>query len=211
MESKNIYSKLQEVSLKLQQSEVKKSGYNQFSKFYYYELKDFMPVINEELAKKGIWHKVDFETVGEVLKATLTFIDDNGNEAKVIHDIPRTMTMKGANEMQVTGSIQTYARRYLYLSAFGITDGDVIDSQDKAVFKEDNKNELIAMTTLLQKLKPGKRKEVVEWLATEKGIDTTDEQLTKEEIAFVVIVVNKTLKKIEETEQQKPKSLFEGE
>jgi hypothetical protein len=39
------------------------------------------------------------------------------------------IAMKGANEIQSLGAVQTYSRRYLYLAALGIVENDVVDSK----------------------------------------------------------------------------------
>lgn len=38
------------------------------------------------------------------------------------------LDLKGANKMQMLGGIQTYARRYLYMAMFDITENDAFDA-----------------------------------------------------------------------------------
>lgn len=219
-DAKGIYSKLQSVALELQNTKIKKSGKNAFAKFDYYELKDFLPKINELLASNGIWHKVDFVETETGMRATLTFIDEN-NQVTVSHDIPKNMTMKGMNEMQVIGSIQTYARRYLYLSAFGITDGEVIDAQDKNQFvkeekKVDTKQEFIEVQLLLQKVEMSKRQQVIDLLG-KNNIDISNDAISQKDIAVAKATIMKVLKKQEEQKKEEVSknetaiNLFEGE
>ena len=42
-------------------------------------------------------------------------------------------------EIQYLGALNTYYKRYLYLNAFGITDGEVIDSMNNEDLKEEKK------------------------------------------------------------------------
>ena len=43
---KNVFERLQNVRVELQQKEMKKSGKNKFSHNYYFELADFLPLVN---------------------------------------------------------------------------------------------------------------------------------------------------------------------
>ena len=43
----NIYQKIQKARVELQNSKLKKSGKNDFSKYEYFELGDFLPNINK--------------------------------------------------------------------------------------------------------------------------------------------------------------------
>ena len=44
----NLYQKLQKVRVELQNSKLKKSGKNTFSKYEYFELGDFLPKVKEK-------------------------------------------------------------------------------------------------------------------------------------------------------------------
>lgn len=47
-------------------------------------------------------------------------------------------------DIQYLGALNTYYKRYLYLNAFGITDGEIIDSMDNSDLEEINhRQELI--------------------------------------------------------------------
>ena len=43
-------------------------------------------------------------------------------------------------DIQYLGALNTYYKRYLYLNAFGITDGEVIDSLNNEELKMDDTN-----------------------------------------------------------------------
>jgi hypothetical protein len=115
----------------LQNSKLKKSGKNKFAGFEYYELSDFLPKLNELMLENGI---NDIMTI-EDGNATLKLIKDkeiqNYSIPFIMFDVPKNKN--GGDSMQhiqYLGALNTYYKRYLYLNAFGITDGEVIDSLD---------------------------------------------------------------------------------
>ena len=142
----SIYKKLTEARVKLQETKLTKSGFNKFANFKYFEL----------------------DTEGK--KAILNIFDFDKPEEKIIFNIPYVPSeVKGASEIQNLGGTITYLRRYLFLVAFEITDGDVIDAQDpnKPKAPEENKP---------QKDKPATRSQLSKIFATagELKIGKTD-------------------------------------
>ena len=72
--------------------------------------------------------------------------DKNGNYLKDKNG--EYIQVPSMQDIQYLGALNTYYKRYLYLNAFGVTDGEIIDSMDnnelKKVSKEPNyRNELI--------------------------------------------------------------------
>lgn len=134
----NIYDKINEVKLGISKADLKKSGYNKFSNFYYYELSDFLPKIIELCQINKLFTKLTFT----LEKALLEIIDNEDINSKEEYEIPTTFVkINGCNDMQSLGSVQTYARRYLYMNAFDITESDLMDkiSGDKERMKEEEK------------------------------------------------------------------------
>lgn len=134
----NLYEKIQKVKLELSQAELKKSGENKFSGFTYYELGDFMPMIISLCNDYGLYTRVSFST--EI--GLLEIMDTNEEHAvttptgyKIYDSIEfecpiKEIQLKGANEIQSLGAVQTYIRRYLYMNAFDIVEADAFDGQD---------------------------------------------------------------------------------
>lgn len=121
----------------LQNSKLKKSGKNKFAGFEYYELSDFLPKLNELMLENEI---NDIMTI-EDGNATLKLVKDKEIQSYsipfVMFDVPKNKN--GGDSMQhiqYLGALNTYYKRYLYLNAFGITDGEVIDSLDNQSFKQ---------------------------------------------------------------------------
>ena len=122
----SVYKKLQDVSVALQETKMKKSGKNKFAGFSYFELGDFLPTVNQLFQANGLCGYVSFDS--EIAMLTITDVEDNSS-VEVCSPMV-TISMKGANEIQNLGAVQTYQRRYLYMAALGITENDVVDSQE---------------------------------------------------------------------------------
>ena len=123
----NLYQKLQKVRVELQNSKLKKSGKNTFSKYEYFELGDFLPKVNE------LSEKYNLSTIFQFTKeqADLIIIDVDDTEKFEVFSTPVEITsLKGGTAMQNIGATQTYARRYLYVMAFEIAESDLIDAVD---------------------------------------------------------------------------------
>lgn len=117
------------IRVKLQNSTLKKSGLNKFAGFDYFELSDFLPRLNELMLEEKV---NDLFTI-ENDKATLTLIKDEERQTYsipfIVFDTPiNSKGQKSMQDIQYLGALNTYYKRYLYLNAFGITDGDVIDA-----------------------------------------------------------------------------------
>ena len=120
----NIYEKLQKCRVDLQQMNIKKSGKNKFSGYSYFELGDFLPTINDIFFANKLCSVVTFthET------AILTIIDTDKPEDKIEFASPMASAeLKGCHPVQNLGATETYARRYLYITALEIVESDVLD------------------------------------------------------------------------------------
>ena len=125
----NVYKKLQQARLKLQQAPLKKSGRNKFAGYEYFELADFLPTIQNIFAEVGLCGTVSFGT--EI--ATLTIVDteatDNTQANFVLFSSPMsTAELKGCHAIQNLGAVQTYLRRYLWVAAMEIVEHDSLDA-----------------------------------------------------------------------------------
>ena len=118
----NVYEKLLKARLALKG--IKKGGRNDFSKYDYYELSDFLPRIMQECEELKIIPIVSFGSS----MATLTIIDMEKPEDKVVFESPMsTASLKGCHEVQNLGAVETYLRRYLYQTAFEIVESDILE------------------------------------------------------------------------------------
>lgn len=125
MEINNIYIKLMNVRVKLSKLNLKKSGENKYSNFKYFELADFLPQATELLEEAKLCPIVVFTNE----YATLTLINGENPTEQIVFTSPmRDLQLKGSNELQALGGIETYQTRYLYIQLLNITENDSFDA-----------------------------------------------------------------------------------
>lgn len=123
----NVYQKLISARLKLQNTELKKSGNNKFAGYKYFELGDFLPVVQTIFAEHDLCGVVSFGNE----EACLTIIDMDKPEDRIVINSPMsTAALKGCHEVQNLGAVQTYLRRYLWVTAMEIVEHDALDSSE---------------------------------------------------------------------------------
>lgn len=121
----NIFEKVQQARVALQEKNIKKSGKNTYSGYDYFELSDFLPEINRLFMEYKLCSQVSFDTG----LATLTITDIDKPEDKIVFTSPMsTAALKGCHDVQNLGAVETYERRYLYMAAMEISEGDVLDN-----------------------------------------------------------------------------------
>lgn len=123
----NIYQKLLAARLQLQNTELKKSGNNKFAGYKYFELGDFLPAVQNIFAEKNLCGVVSFGKE----EATLTIVDLEKPEDQIVITSPMsTAALKGCHEVQNLGAVQTYLRRYLWVTAMEIVEHDALDASE---------------------------------------------------------------------------------
>ena len=121
----NIYEKLSTARVELQGMNIKKSGKNKFADYTYYELADFLPEVNKLCAIHKMLPIVSFYDG----YATMKLIDCNKPEDSIEFFSPfGSAALKGCHEVQNIGAVESYQRRYLYMTAFEIVEHDALDS-----------------------------------------------------------------------------------
>jgi U88, putative len=118
----NIYAKLAQARVKLQKENLKKTGNNR--SFKYFELKDFLPRVNEIFDELKMCAVVRYSSE----LATLTVYDCEKDESIEFTSPMVQKALPSGTEIQNLGAIQTYQRRYLYLTALEIVEDDLVDS-----------------------------------------------------------------------------------
>lgn len=140
-----IYDKLQKIRMELKKADIKKTGKNAFAKYEYYELSDFLPTIMTLCEKNKVVTMISFTS--EI--ATLTVIDCEKPEEKIIFTSPMVKTdLKGANEIQCLGAVETYQRRYLYMTAFEIVEAD----PSEKLTEDDSMHNIFTIKNRVEKL-----------------------------------------------------------
>lgn len=118
----SIYAKLAQARVKLQKENLKKTGNNR--SFKYFELKDFLPRVNEIFDELKMCSIVRYSSE----LATLTIYDCEKDESIEFTSPMVQKALPSGTEIQNLGAIQTYQRRYLYLTALEIVEDDLVDS-----------------------------------------------------------------------------------
>lgn len=115
-----------EARIELQNTQLKKSGHNKFAGYYYFELGDFLPTIQNIFLKHGLAGVVSF---GKEI-ATLTITDIEQADSVTIESPMSDANLKGCHPVQNLGAVQTYIRRYLWVSALEIVEHDALDASE---------------------------------------------------------------------------------
>ena len=146
----NVYRALQIMRVALQEKDIKKSGRNDYGKYDYFELSDFLPEINKLALENNI--VCIYELVADK-EAILHIADMDNYENRIDFKIPiAELSLKGANAIQNVGGLTTYTRRYLYMIAFEIAENDEFDpTQQSEEEKEEKKKQGVNAQTITEK------------------------------------------------------------
>ena len=119
-----VHRKLMEARVRLQSTELKKSGLNKFAGYTYFELGDFIPAIQQIFYDIGLCGIVSFKSD----YAELAIYDTEDGTMVMITSPMAEANLKGAHPIQNLGAMESYQRRYLWMTAMEIVEHDVIDS-----------------------------------------------------------------------------------
>lgn len=182
------------IRVELQKAKLNKSGHNNFAGFDYFELKDFLPKLNELMLQEGI---NDRFFIGEGM-AFLELI--KGEESQVYSMpfmmFPTPLTYKkdrkgnflrdengspiqvpSMQDIQYLGALNTYYKRYLYINAFGITDGEIIDSMDSG---QTETRERLATSKQIDMIKKSLKQETIAKILSEAGVEYLEDLTIKQ-------------------------------
>lgn len=122
----SVYLKLNQARKKFHNAKLKKTGFNKYSEYYYFELQDFLIPALQIFEEVGLCAVVSFG----VDIAEMTIVDLESQEQIKIQSPMSTAKLKACHEVQNLGAVQTYIRRYLWISALEIVEHDAVDSSD---------------------------------------------------------------------------------
>jgi hypothetical protein len=126
-----VHNKLNQARMKLQNTKLNKSGHNKFAGYTYFELGDFLPTVNQIFNELGLCGVVSYGK--ELATLTITDIDDGGSIE--ITSPMAEANLKGCHPIQNLGAVETYTRRYLWVTALEIVEHDALDSSQPVVEK----------------------------------------------------------------------------
>ena len=116
--------------------EIKKSGWNDYSKYAYFELGDFLLPSQQIFNELGLCGLISFSAE----TATLKIVDVDQPEQCIEFTSPMgSAALKGCHEVQNIGAVETYQRRYLYVTALEIVEHDALEA---VTGKPDSKAEI---------------------------------------------------------------------
>jgi hypothetical protein len=119
-----VYKKLVAVRSELQAMSLTKSGHNKFAGYKYFELGDFLPSIQMLFNKYGLCDVISFDQ--NIAVMNIYDVDDG---SFVTFTSPMgSANLKGCHEVQNIGAVETYQRRYLYVTALAIVEHDALDA-----------------------------------------------------------------------------------
>ena len=120
----SVHKKLMQARIQLQNLPLKKTGHNKFAGYYYFELGDFLPDVQQIFNNIGLCGYISYDA--EIASLTIVDLEDNSNI--VITSPMVEANLKGAHPIQNLGAVETYTRRYLWVTAMEIVEHDALDS-----------------------------------------------------------------------------------
>ena len=164
----NLYAKLNVVRVELSKS-LEKSGKNNYSKYDYFQLKDFMPkaieLCNEqglftkfwidkekvELPSKKVTQYLNGENQGEIVTEENNFqyveyayvlvVDVESGAEELFKKETREVTLQASQPIQNLGGKNTYMKRYMYMDVFEINENDSVEGETGAPVNVETKVE----------------------------------------------------------------------
>lgn len=120
----SVYTKLNQARMKLAGMKLEKTGHNKFAGYNYFELGDFLVPTQKIFSEVGLCGVVSFSAD----LATLTITDTDDASQIVLTSPMGSANLKGCHEVQNIGAVETYQRRYLWVSAMEIVEHDALDA-----------------------------------------------------------------------------------
>lgn len=121
-----IYQKLSNARKAFHARKLTKSGHNKFAGYKYFELGDFVQAGMECLDAEGLVPVISFDAS----EARLTLFDTQSEATIVITSPMADAQLKGCHPIQNLGAVQTYQRRYLWVTLLEIIEHDALDSSE---------------------------------------------------------------------------------
>jgi hypothetical protein len=122
METLNVLQKLNDARQEIRKKDLKKAGWNDYSKYAYYTPEQIELLVSEVCGKQKLFNKYDLIRTELGLTARLRVYDlESGEhvEYTIATEIPE---IKATNVAQQLGGAVTYSERYLKMIAYEIKD-----------------------------------------------------------------------------------------
>jgi ERF superfamily len=125
----SVYKKLIKARNMLRKLELKKSGHNKFAGYNYFELGDFLPYVQAIFEEVGLCDVIYFDKD----MAYMNIYDTEDGSFATFTSPMGSAQLKGCHEVQNIGAVETYQRRYLYVTAMAISEHDALDATTGAI------------------------------------------------------------------------------
>ena len=119
-----VYANLNAARMAFHQLNLKKSGKNEYAKYTYFELEDFIPQALKILAEHRLCATITFTNNECVMRVVDV---DDGSHCFFESPIADAQT-KGTLPIQALGSTHTYMRRYMWRLVLEIVEHDAIEA-----------------------------------------------------------------------------------
>ena len=164
----SVHKKLMQARIRLQSAPLKKTGENKFAGYKYFELGDFLPTIQKIFHEEGLCGIVSYER--DIAKLCITDTEDG--TVVVITSPMADANLKGAHPIQNLGAVETYQRRYLWMTAMEIVEHDILDASEpvKEAPKPTPKPEPKAATVTVSTA-PAKSEKMQDWEIKIKAVE----------------------------------------
>ncbi len=130
----SVYQKIQACRASIKASNLKKAGWNEYSKYAYYTPEQVNKLVYEACVSEGLFTKFDLIRDENGLFGQLTVIDSSAEgktESAVFVAATEMPTITATNASQQMGGCMTFSERYLKQTVFDIVDNTLDpDSQD---------------------------------------------------------------------------------
>jgi len=178
-----VYSKLQKARVLLQELPLKKSGFNSFAGFKYFELADFLPSINVIFDNLGL---CSVFSISEGVATLRIFDSEHGGviyfRSPIADTVSRVVIEGGKSPaIQALGSLHTYLRRYLLINALELVENDIVD----ATIKKDEPKSSKPITVDVFDSMDAKTQELIEDIAADVRM-----LLVKDDVAGAIEYIN---------------------
>ncbi len=135
----NILQKLQDTRKHIKESDLKKAGHNEFSKYDYYTPDQVALLVYKATKKTKTIVLTDFKADEFGLFQELKFIDIEKPESLLVfHYRTKHGALTASNEAQEMGGTDTYSDRYIKMKVFDIKD-NTLDPDSKDSRKSSDK------------------------------------------------------------------------
>lgn len=121
----NVYQKLNNARNAFHAIKLEKTGHNKFAGYKYFELGDFLIPALKVFSEHGLTSIVSF---GPDMAHMAIINTDDPKDSFQITSPMGSAALKGCHEVQNIGAVETYQRRYLWVSALEIVEHDALDS-----------------------------------------------------------------------------------